>query len=170
MCREQLYSTPHCLIHHISGQLHSHKHSAHEERQQDANKGDAKEQDAIESRRGRLVRLIQHDESQSAHGEEEARGQSLHDVLAVDAVWHEGDRFGVAILVGGGADAGRLHDDVVDDAARDEEVGQQDDGEHNHRRWLLQPRRLLQFQIGAFQDGERIREHQIHLGDLATFC
>ena len=67
--REQLYSTPHCLIHHISGQLHSHKHSAHEERQQDANKGDAKQQDAIESRRGRLVRLIQHDESQSAHGE-----------------------------------------------------------------------------------------------------
>ena len=131
------------LIHHVAGQFHSHEDAAHEEGKQDTDERDAEQQDAIESGRGRLVRLVQHDESETAHGEEKAGRQSLHDVLTVDAVRHEGDGLGVAVLIGGGPDAGRFHDDVVDDAARDEEVREQDDGEHDHRRRLLQPRGLL---------------------------
>jgi len=150
------------LIHHVAGQFHSHEDPTHEEGKQDADECDAEQQDTIESGRGRLVRLVQHDESETAHGEEEAGRQSLHDVLTVDAVRHEGDGLGMAVLIGGGPDTGRLHDDIVDDAARDEEVGEQDDGEHDHRRWLLQPRGLLQFQVRTFQDGEWVREYQIH--------
>ena len=63
------------------------------------------------------MRLVEDDHADAAEGEHEGGGEALHDVLAVDAVLHEGHRPRVAALVRRRAHGGRLHDHVVDDAA-----------------------------------------------------
>lgn len=92
------------------------------------------------------MRLIHYNETEAADGEEETAGQSLHYILAVDAVWHKCNlrcvkirillsfrkcmrhavesfsltchthRPGMTVLICGRANAGRLNNDIVDDA------------------------------------------------------
>ena len=68
----------------------------------------------------------------------------------------------MAVLVGGAAHAGRLHDHVVDDPAGDEEVGDQDEGEYGPGRGCLDPGRLLELQIGDRQDLEHRPQDHVH--------
>ncbi|KAK9274353.1 hypothetical protein L1049_019167 [Liquidambar formosana] len=82
----------------------------------------------------RLEGEVHEDDADAAEDEHEAGRESLDDVLAVDASGKEddgADGSGVAIL--GGADAGGLDDDVVDDSGDDHEVGEEDKGENGHR-------------------------------------
>ena len=36
-----------------------------------------------------FIRLVQNDEAQPAHREQEARGQTFHNILAIYSIWHE---------------------------------------------------------------------------------
>ena len=63
------------------------------------------------------MRLVEDDHADAAEGEHEGGGEALHDVLAVDAVLHEGHGPGVAALVGRRPHRRGLNDHVVDDAA-----------------------------------------------------
>ena len=74
---------------HYSRQFHAHEHATHEEGHEDADKRDTQQQDAIQPRRRRLVRLVKDDEAESSEGEEEGGCQTFHDVLSVDSVLHE---------------------------------------------------------------------------------
>lgn len=60
--------------------------------------------------------LVHYDEAQAADREEEAAGQSLHDILGVHSVRHEGHGARVSVLVDSGANTGRFHDHIIDDA------------------------------------------------------
>lgn len=62
------------------------------------------------------MRLIHDYEADTADCEKETAGQSLHDVLSIDPVRHECHRSRVAVLIGCRSDAGRLHNDIIDDA------------------------------------------------------
>ncbi len=79
---------------------------------------------------------------------------TFHDVLAVYSVLHEGHGAGVAVLIGGGPHRWRLDDDVVDDAAGHQEVGDENEEQHLVGRRLPDPCRPLQLQVGHGQDGE----------------
>ena len=74
--------------HHLR-QLDAHKGEAAGEADQDAGEADADEHHPVAARRGRVVGTVQQDEAEAAHSEEERRRQTLHDVLAVDAVRQE---------------------------------------------------------------------------------
>ena len=50
----------------------------------------------------------------------------LHDVLAIDPVWHECHWPSVAMLISGASNTGWLHNDIIDNASCHHEVGQQD--------------------------------------------
>ena len=73
--------------------------------------------DPVELGHAGLVGLVQNDEADAAEGEHEGGGQTLHDVLAVDAVLHEGHGAGVPLLVRRRTHGRGLHYHVVDDAA-----------------------------------------------------
>ena len=57
--------------------------------------------------------LVQDDHPGPAQAEHEARGQALHDVLAVDSVGHEGHRSLVTMLICGAANTGGLHNYII---------------------------------------------------------
>ena len=69
-----------------SRQLHAHEHPGHEEAEEDADEADEEQQEAVELGDVGCVGAVQDDEAQAPHGEEEAGGQALHDVLAVHSV------------------------------------------------------------------------------------
>ena len=71
-------------------QLHGHEDATHAEGDDDGDECDAQQQDAVEARRARVVGLVEQHEAEPTQTEEEARRQALHDVLAIDAVLHEG--------------------------------------------------------------------------------
>lgn len=77
---------------------------------------------------------VHENDANSAEEEHETGGEAFDDVLSVDAAGEEddgADGAGEAVL--GGADAGRLDDDVIDDAGDDHEVCEEDEGEDGHR-------------------------------------
>lgn len=69
-------------------QLHAHEDSGHEEAEEDADAADEEQQEAVEFGDVGRVGAVQDDEAQASHGEEEAGGQSFHDVLAVNSARH----------------------------------------------------------------------------------
>lgn len=75
-----------------SRQLHSHKDPGGYERHDDADKANRDEQNAIESRHERILRLVKNHKAQGADREEKARSQAFHDVLTIDSIRHEGNR------------------------------------------------------------------------------
>lgn len=80
-----------------------------------------------------IQRQIHQHNSDAAEHEHEPRREPFDYVLPVDPAReeHDGsDRPGPGIL--GGADAGGLDDDVVDEAGYDHEVGEEDEGEDGH--------------------------------------
>lgn len=64
-------------------EFHSHEDTGHEEAEEHTDEADEEQQEAIELRDVGRVRTVQDDEAQTAHGEKEARGQTLHDVLPI---------------------------------------------------------------------------------------
>lgn len=76
-----------------SRQFHPHEDSAHEEGDEDADEASGEKNDPVESGHGGFVGLIEDDETESTEGKQEARCKSLHDVLAIDSVLHEGHLF-----------------------------------------------------------------------------
>lgn len=83
----------------VSWQLHSHEDPSCKERHKNADEPNGRQHNSVEFGRGGVVRPVQDDEAEAPHGEEEAGGQALHDVLAVDSVGHEGHGTGVTVLV-----------------------------------------------------------------------
>lgn len=67
-------------------QFHSHKHSGHEEAEQDTDKTDEQQKEAVEFRDVWGIWAIQDYEAQASHGEEETGGQPFHDVLAIHSL------------------------------------------------------------------------------------
>lgn len=65
-------------------QLHPHENSGHEEAQQHTHKSNEEQQEAVEFRNIWRIGTVQNDEAETAHSEEEAGRQTLHDVLPVD--------------------------------------------------------------------------------------
>ena len=80
--REQSYSTN-------LRQFDAHEDPTHEEGNEDAGKAHTQQQNAVEARHEWLVHLVQHNEAQATKGKHETGRQPLHDVLAIDTVWHE---------------------------------------------------------------------------------
>lgn len=99
----------------VAGQLHAHEQPGGEEGDQDENESHGGQQQAVEVRLARRVRLVHDDESQSADGEQEAAGQALHDVLPIHTVGHKGHWTRVSVLIHRGSQTGRLHNHVVYD-------------------------------------------------------
>ncbi|KAD0533624.1 hypothetical protein E3N88_44109 [Mikania micrantha] len=78
-------------------------------------------------------RKIQENDPQSAQNKHESRRKTFDDVLAVHSARHEDDwADGARARILGGSDAGRLDDDIVDDAGDHHEVGEEDEGEDGH--------------------------------------
>lgn len=75
----------------ITGQFHTHENPRREEGYQDEQKSDGYQQYPIELRRRRRMRMVQYNETKSAHRKEETRRQSFHYVLTVHAIRHECD-------------------------------------------------------------------------------
>jgi len=106
----------------VSGQLHLHENPTAGEGDKETAEANQLEHHSVELGHARGVGLVQHDKAQPAQEEHEGGRQALHDVLAVDAVLHEGHRPRVPVLVGGRSHGGRFDDDVIDDASRHQEV------------------------------------------------
>lgn len=73
--------------------------------------------------------------SDSTQYKHEPRGESLNDVLPIDATGkknHGSDGSGRRVL--GGSDSGRLDDDIVDEAGDDHEISEEDESVDGHRR------------------------------------
>ncbi len=68
------------------------------------------------------------------------------------------------MLVGGGPHGGRLHDDVVDESAGDEEVGEEHEAQHLVGGGLPDEGGSLQADLGRLQKGEGGTEQEVHLG------
>jgi len=88
-------------VHQVTWQFHAHEDATHEERHEDAHKGDTQQEDPVETRRRRFVRLVKHDKAKPAESEEKTRGETFHDVLAVHSVLHERHRSTVSPLICG---------------------------------------------------------------------
>eukprot|EP00262_Sarcandra_glabra_P000693 TRINITY_DN10817_c0_g1_i1.p3 TRINITY_DN10817_c0_g1~~TRINITY_DN10817_c0_g1_i1.p3 ORF type:complete len:131 (+),score=20.83 TRINITY_DN10817_c0_g1_i1:76-468(+) len=76
---------------------------------------------------------IHENDADAAENEHETGGETLDDVLAVDAAGEEddgADSAGGAVLRA--SDARWLDDDVVNEARDDDEVGEEDEGEDGH--------------------------------------
>lgn len=78
---------------------------------------------------------IHEDNPEAPKHEHEPRREPLDDVLSVNPTRQKHHRLdGVSYWILNAADARWLHDHVVDDAGDDGEVGEEDEGEHSHRR------------------------------------
>lgn len=64
-------------------QLHAHEHPGHEEAEENADKTDEQQQEAVQFGDVWRVGAVQDYKAQAAHREEETGGQSFHDVLPV---------------------------------------------------------------------------------------
>lgn len=64
-------------------QLHAHEHPGHEEAEEYADEADEEQQEAVEFGNVWRVGAVQDYKTQTSHCEEETRGQSFHNVLAV---------------------------------------------------------------------------------------
>ena len=64
-------------------QLHAHENSGHEEAEEDTDKANEEQQEAVEFGNVGRIGAVQDYEAQPSHREEEAGGQSLHDILAI---------------------------------------------------------------------------------------
>lgn len=64
-------------------QLHAHEHSGHEEAEEDADKADEEQQEAVEFGNVWCVGAVQDYEAQASHREQETGSQTFHDVLPV---------------------------------------------------------------------------------------
>lgn len=118
----------------ISGDLDANKEHTHdisEDHRRDPGRGEGR----LHALGPILVQGEVHEhDADPAEDEHEAGGEALDDVLAVDPAGHEDDGAdgpGEGVL--SGADAGGLHDDVVDDPGDDHEVGEEDEGVDGHR-------------------------------------
>jgi len=118
---------------HVARQFHPHEDEAADKAHCHGPKSNQLKHHSVDLRCTGIVRLIQHHETSTSQGKHEAAGKPLHDVLAVDPVWHKGYGSCVPVLVCCGANAGRLDNDIVDDAASDEEIGCEDEGEDGPR-------------------------------------
>jgi hypothetical protein len=74
----------------VSRKLHSHKDPGSEEADDDEDETKGGQKEFVELRLS-IASEIKDDESQTADGEEEGAGKTLHDVLAVDSIGEEGD-------------------------------------------------------------------------------
>lgn len=64
-------------------QLHAHEHSGHEEAEEDADKADEEQQEAVEFGDVWGVGAVQDYKAQASHREEETGSQSFHNVLPI---------------------------------------------------------------------------------------
>lgn len=64
-------------------QLHAHEHSGHEEAEEDADKPDEEQQEAVEFGNVWCVGAVQDYKAQASHREQETGSQSFHNVLAI---------------------------------------------------------------------------------------
>ena len=64
-------------------QLHAHEHPGHEEAEQNADKPDEEQQEAVEFGNVWCVGAVQDYKAHAPHREEETGSQSFHDVLAI---------------------------------------------------------------------------------------
>lgn len=64
-------------------QLHAHEDSGHEEAEEHADAANEEQQEAVEFGNVWSIGAVQDDEAQAPHGEEEAGGQSFHNVLPI---------------------------------------------------------------------------------------
>lgn len=64
-------------------QLHAHEYSGHEEAEENADKTDEEQQEAVEFGNVGCVGAVQDYKAQASHCEEETGSQSFHDVLAI---------------------------------------------------------------------------------------
>lgn len=64
-------------------QLHAHEHSGHEEAEEDADKTDEEQQEAVEFGNVWCVGAVQDYKAQAPHREQETGSQSFHDVLPI---------------------------------------------------------------------------------------
>merc|ERR1719204_1313837 len=81
-----------------------------------------------------------------------ATGKPLHDVLPIDPVWHESYWPCVTMLICGRPNTGWLNNYVVDDAARDQKVGGEDEGEDGPGGGSMKPCWLFDLQIRYGED------------------
>lgn len=94
-----LHRTSTDLVEQIARKFHAHEDSAHEEGNQNAHGSHTQQQNAIQSRSAWLVSLVENDESETSHREQEARRKTLHDVLAINTILHERHRTRVSTLI-----------------------------------------------------------------------
>lgn len=64
-------------------QLHAHEHPRHEEAEQNTDKANEQQQEAVEFGNVRSVGAVEDYEAQASHCKQEAGGQSFHDVLTI---------------------------------------------------------------------------------------
>lgn len=87
------------LTHEVSRQLHAHEHPRHEEAEQNTDKANEQQQEAVEFGNVRSVGAVEDYEAQASHCKQEAGGQSFHDVLAIYSVCEEGHWPLVSMLI-----------------------------------------------------------------------
>lgn len=75
----------------IAGQLHSHKDPSEEKRNENKDKAHRSEQDVIKLSWSWSMSLVHYDKSHASNEKQERTGQTLHNVLSVNAIWHECD-------------------------------------------------------------------------------
>ena len=100
----------------IARKLHSHENPRRNERHDDEDEAHGYEQNFVQLRFARRVRLVHDDEAESSDREQEAAGKPLHDVLTIYPVRHERDRPRMSMLVRRRTDARWLNDHVVNNA------------------------------------------------------
>merc|ERR1719445_1384673 len=81
-----------------------------------------------------------------------ATSKPLHDVLPIDPVWHESYWPCVTMLICSRPNTGGLNNYIVDDAARDQEVGGEDEGEDSPGGGGMKPCWLFDLQIRYGED------------------
>ena len=108
------------------------------------------------------VSLVEDNETGAAQREHEAGGKALHDVLAVDSVLHECHRPRVTVLICCGTHWWGFDNDVIDKAAGNQEIWDEDEEKHFVGRRLSDPRRTLELQVRDWQDGEDGVQDDVH--------
>lgn len=87
------------LAHEVSWQLHAHEHPGHEEAEENADKTDEEQQEAVEFGNVGCIGTVQDYKAQASHGEEKTGGQTFHNVLPVHSVRQKGHWPLVPVLV-----------------------------------------------------------------------
>lgn len=65
-------------------ELHPHEDTGHEEAEQHADEADEEQQEAVELGDVGCIGAVEDDKAQTAHGEKEARGKTLHYILPIN--------------------------------------------------------------------------------------